>query len=86
MPAAGEEREASRRSPASLVFLVVRDGGAIVMFGTHAWAGCRTGGGLNTGFRSLGIIGRAIGCATIVTSAGERYRLKVQMKGGAGIS
>lgn len=55
------------------------------MFGTHAWAGCRTGG-LNTGFRSLGIIGRAIGCVTIVTSAGERYRLKVQTKGGAGIN
>lgn len=55
------------------------------MFGTRAWAGCRAGG-LNTGFRSLGIIGRAIGCVTIVTGAGERYRLKVQMKGGAGIS
>lgn len=55
------------------------------MFGTRAWAGCRTGG-LNTGFRSLGIIGRAIGCVTIVTSADGRHRLKVQMKGGAGIS
>lgn len=55
------------------------------MFGTHAWAGCRTGG-LNTGFRSLGIIGRAIGCVTIVTGADGRPRLKVQMKGGTGIS
>ena len=55
------------------------------MFGTRAWAGCRTGG-LNTGFRSLGIIGRAIGCVTIVTSADGRHRLKVQTKGGAGIS
>lgn len=56
------------------------------MFGTRAWAGCRTGGGLNTGFRSLGIIGRAIGCVTIVTGADGRPRLKVQMKGGTGIS
>lgn len=55
------------------------------MFGTCAWAGYRTGG-LNTGFRSLGIIGRAIGCVTIVTSADGRHRLKVQMKGGTGIS
>jgi len=52
------------------------------MFGTRAWAGCR----INTGFRSLGIIGRAIGCVTIVTSADGRHRLKVQTKGGAGIS
>ena len=48
------------------------------------------GWGLNTGFRSLGVIGRAIGRAigggTIVTSAGEGWRLKVQTKGGAGIS
>ena len=55
------------------------------MFGTRAWAGCRTGG-LNTGFRSLGAIGRAIGCVTIATGADGRHRLKVQTKDGAGIS
>lgn len=85
MPAAGEEREASRHSPASLVFLVARDAGY-----RHV-RNARVGrlpdwGGLNTGFRSLGIIGRAIGCVTIVTSADGRHRLKVQTKGGAGIS
>lgn len=85
MPAAGEEREASRRSPASLVFLVARDAG-LSSCSERARGPAAGLGGLNTGFRSLGIIGRAIGCVTIVTGAGERYRLKVQMKGGAGIS
>lgn len=85
MPAAGEEREASRHSPASLVFLVARDAG-LSSYSERARGPAAGLGGLNTGFRSLGIIGRAIGCVTIVTSADGRHRLKVQTKGGAGIS
>ena len=86
MPAAGEEREALRHSPASLVFLVARDAGLSSCSERARGPAAGLGGGLNTGFRSLGIIGRAIGCVTIVTGADGRHRLKVQMKGGTGIS